>query len=40
MNEIDNLRSKYDDENDVESLKLLEELNNFLMQIEKKLLDA
>ena len=34
-NEIDNLRSKYEDENDAERLKLLEELNNFLMQIEK-----
>ena len=31
-NEIDNLRSKYEDENDAERLKLLEELNNFLMQ--------
>ena len=39
-NEIDNLRSKYEDENDAERLKLLEELNNFLMQIEKNLSDA
>ena len=37
---IDNLRSKYEDENDAERLKLLEELNNFLMQIEKNLSDA
>ena len=39
-NEIDNLRSKYEDENDAERLKLLEELNNFLIRIEKNLSDA
>ena len=34
--EIDNLRDKYSDENDVEKLKFLDDFNEFIMSIEKK----
>ena len=35
-NEIDTLRDKYSDENDQEKLKFLNELNDFVMNVEKK----
>jgi len=35
-NEIDTLRNKYSDENDQEKLKFLDELNDFVMSVEKK----
>ena len=35
-NEIDTLRDKYSDENDQEKLKFLDELNDFVMSVEKK----
>ena len=35
-NEIDTLRDKYSDENDQEKLKFLNELNDFVMTVEKK----
>ena len=34
--EIDTLRDKYSDENDSEKLKFLDELNNYVMSIQKK----
>ena len=34
--EIDTLRNKYSDENDEEKLKFLDELNEFIMSIQKK----
>ena len=34
--EIDNLRNKYSDENDEEKLKFLDQLNDFIMLIQKK----
>ena len=34
--ECDNLREKYTNENDEEKLKFLDQLNNFVMSIEKK----
>ena len=34
--EIDNLRDKHSDENDVEKLKFLDDFNEFIMSIEKK----
>ena len=34
--EIDNLRDKYSDENDADKLKFLDELNSYVMSIEKK----
>ena len=34
--EIDNLRNKYSEENDVQKLKFLDELNDFVMLIQKK----
>ncbi len=34
--ECDNLRDKYTDENDIEKLKFLDELNEFVMSIQKK----
>ena len=35
-NECDNLREKYSNDNDEEKLKFLDQLNNFVMSIEKK----
>ena len=35
-NEIDTLRDKYSNENDHEKLKFLDELNNYIMSIQKK----
>ena len=35
-NECDNLREKYSNENDEDKLKFLDELNNFVMLIQKK----
>ena len=35
-NEIDTLRDKYSNENDHEKLKFLDELNNYVMSIQKK----
>ena len=34
--ECDNLREKYSNNNDEEKLKFLDQLNNFVMSIEKK----
>ena len=34
--EIDNLRNKYSEENDEEKLKFLDQLNDFVMLIQKK----
>ena len=34
--EIDNLRDKYSDENDEEKLKFLDDLNDYVMSIQKK----
>ena len=36
FNEIDTLRDKYSDENDEEKLKFLDDLNEFVMSIQKK----
>ena len=36
FNEIDTLRDKYSNENDQEKLNFLDELNNFIMSIQKK----
>ena len=36
FNEIDTLRDKYTNENDQEKLKFLDELNDFVMSIQKK----
>ena len=36
FSEIDTLRDKYSDENDEEKLKFLDELNEFVMSIQKK----
>ena len=36
FNEIDTLRDKYTNENDVEKLKLLDEFNEYAMTIQKK----
>ena len=35
-NEIDTLRDKYSNENDQEKLKFLDELNDYVMSIQKK----
>ena len=35
-NEIDTLRDKYSNENDIKKLKFLDELNNYVMSIQKK----
>ena len=39
-NELDNLRAKYEEENDTERLAMMNDLNNFLEEIEKKYQDA
>ncbi|SVD58227.1 uncharacterized protein METZ01_LOCUS411081, partial [marine metagenome] len=36
FNEIDTLRDKYTNENDQEKLKFLDELNDYVMSIQKK----
>ena len=39
-NELDNLRAKYEEENDTERLAMMNDLNKFLEEIEKKYQDA
>ena len=39
-NELDNLRAKYEENNDTERLAMMNDLNNFLEEIEKKYQDA